>query len=66
MLAQGAKEGTLQFSGKPETAARTLYAAFQGSVLRAAPGSRWLYAASAIGVCALAPFLLRAAFSGKP
>ena len=32
MLAQGAKEGTL-FSGEPDTAARTLYAAFQGSVL---------------------------------
>ncbi|CAB3750225.1 hypothetical protein B7G54_06695 [Burkholderia puraquae] len=41
-------------------------AAFQGNVLRAAPGSRWLYAASAMGVCALAPFLLRAAFIGKP
>jgi TetR/AcrR family transcriptional repressor of nem operon len=33
LLAQGAKERTLQFSGKPETAARTLYAAVQGSVL---------------------------------
>ncbi|MCM3351922.1 TetR family transcriptional regulator C-terminal domain-containing protein, partial [Bacillus velezensis] len=33
LLAQGAKEGTLQFSGEPDTAARTLYAAFQGSVL---------------------------------
>ncbi|KVC38172.1 TetR/AcrR family transcriptional regulator [Burkholderia pseudomultivorans] len=33
LLAQGAKEGTLVFSGDPETAARTLYAAFQGSVL---------------------------------
>ncbi|MGY6235948.1 TetR/AcrR family transcriptional regulator [Burkholderia ambifaria] len=33
LLTQGAKERTLQFSGKPETAARTLYAAFQGSVL---------------------------------
>ena len=33
LLKQGAREGTLQFSGEPETAARTLYAAFQGSVL---------------------------------
>ena len=33
LLKQGVKEGTLQFSGEPETAARTLYAAFQGSVL---------------------------------
>ncbi|MBN3786594.1 DUF2306 domain-containing protein [Burkholderia sp. Ac-20353] len=36
--------------------------AFQGTVLGAAPGSRWIYAVSAIGVCLLAPFLLRAAF----
>ncbi|HDR8970763.1 TetR/AcrR family transcriptional regulator [Burkholderia vietnamiensis] len=33
LLTQGAAEGTLQFSGKPESAARTLFAAFQGSVL---------------------------------
>jgi TetR/AcrR family transcriptional regulator, transcriptional repressor for nem operon len=33
VLAQGEKEGTLAFSGKPENAARALYAAFQGSVL---------------------------------
>ncbi|HEF4768302.1 TetR/AcrR family transcriptional regulator [Burkholderia multivorans] len=33
LLAQGAKEGTLSFSGKPDAAARALYAAFQGSVL---------------------------------
>ncbi|MBZ5795314.1 DUF2306 domain-containing protein [Burkholderia contaminans] len=41
-------------------------AAFQSSVLGAAPVSRWIYALSAIGVCALAPALLRAAFGGKP
>ncbi|MGF6260992.1 TetR/AcrR family transcriptional repressor of nem operon [Paraburkholderia youngii] len=33
VLAQGAKEGTLAVNGKPENAARALYAAFQGSVL---------------------------------
>jgi len=33
VLVQGATDGTLTFSGKPENAARTLYAAFQGSVL---------------------------------
>lgn len=33
LLAQGTKEGTLAFSGKPEHAARTLYAAYQGAVL---------------------------------
>jgi TetR/AcrR family transcriptional repressor of nem operon len=33
VLAQGAKEGTLVVKGKPESAARTLYAALQGSVL---------------------------------
>ncbi|AOJ10078.1 hypothetical protein WS71_22820 [Burkholderia mayonis] len=39
--------------------------AFQSSVLGAAPVSRWIYAVSAIGVCLLAPFLLRAAFIKK-
>ena len=33
VLAQGAREGTLAFSGKPQNAARALFAAFQGSVL---------------------------------
>jgi TetR/AcrR family transcriptional repressor of nem operon len=33
VLAQGAKEGTLVVKGKPESAARTLFAALQGSVL---------------------------------
>ncbi|MGU7784569.1 TetR/AcrR family transcriptional regulator [Burkholderia sp. PU8-34] len=33
VLKQGAQEGTLTFSGSPENAARTLYAAYQGSVL---------------------------------
>jgi TetR/AcrR family transcriptional repressor of nem operon len=33
VLAQGAQERTLAVNGKPENAARTLYAAFQGSVL---------------------------------
>ncbi|HGL4259884.1 TetR/AcrR family transcriptional regulator [Burkholderia dolosa] len=33
VLEQGANEGSLAFSGKPDAAARTLYAAFQGSVL---------------------------------
>jgi TetR/AcrR family transcriptional regulator, transcriptional repressor for nem operon len=33
VLAQGAQEGSLSFNGPPEHAARTLYAAFQGSVL---------------------------------
>lgn len=33
VLAQGAKERTLKFNGKPENAARAIYAAFQGSVL---------------------------------
>ncbi|MPW19384.1 TetR family transcriptional regulator [Paraburkholderia sp. CNPSo 3157] len=33
VLAQGAKEGTLNVNGKPEHVARTLYAAYQGSVL---------------------------------
>ena len=33
LLAQGAKERTLMFNGKPESAARTLYAAYQGGVL---------------------------------
>ncbi|AEA62585.1 MULTISPECIES: TetR/AcrR family transcriptional regulator [Burkholderia] len=33
LLEQGAADGTLVFSGKPEHAARTLYAAFQGAVL---------------------------------
>jgi TetR/AcrR family transcriptional regulator, transcriptional repressor for nem operon len=33
LLVQGAKERTLVFNGKPESAARTLYAAYQGSVL---------------------------------
>lgn len=33
VLAQGAKEGTLTFSGKADNAARTLFAAYQGSVL---------------------------------
>ena len=33
VLAQGAQEKTLAVNGKPESAARTLYAAFQGSVL---------------------------------
>ncbi|MBR8342445.1 DUF2306 domain-containing protein [Burkholderia ambifaria] len=51
-------------AGKPWIPAAL--SAFQGSVLRAAPGSRWLYAVSAIGVCVLAPFLLHAAFIGKP
>jgi TetR/AcrR family transcriptional regulator, transcriptional repressor for nem operon len=35
VLAQGAEEGTLAVNGKPENAARTLFAAFQGSVLAA-------------------------------
>ncbi|QKM51174.1 Transcriptional regulator AcuR [Burkholderia glumae] len=33
LLAQGAEDGTLAFSGAPEDAARTLYAAYQGAVL---------------------------------
>ena len=33
VLAQGVQEGTLAVNGKPENAARALYAAFQGSVL---------------------------------
>ncbi|ANB75834.1 TetR family transcriptional regulator [Paraburkholderia phytofirmans OLGA172] len=33
VLAQGAKEGTLAVNGKPESAARTLFAAYQGCVL---------------------------------
>ncbi len=33
LLQQGAQDGTLVFSGEPENAARTLYAAFQGAVL---------------------------------
>jgi TetR/AcrR family transcriptional regulator, transcriptional repressor for nem operon len=33
VLAQGAKEQTLAVNGKPENAARALFAAFQGSVL---------------------------------
>jgi TetR/AcrR family transcriptional repressor of nem operon len=33
VLAQGAQEHTLAVNGKPENAARALYAAFQGSVL---------------------------------
>jgi TetR/AcrR family transcriptional regulator, transcriptional repressor for nem operon len=33
VLAQGVREGTLAVNGKPEHAARTLFAAFQGSVL---------------------------------
>lgn len=33
VLAQGIREGTLSVSGKPEAAARALFAAFQGSVL---------------------------------
>ena len=33
VLAQGAQEKTLAVNGKPENAARTLFAAFQGSVL---------------------------------
>ncbi|WP_246793313.1 TetR/AcrR family transcriptional regulator [Burkholderia perseverans] len=33
LLAQGAQDGTLAFSGAPEDAARTLYAAYQGAVL---------------------------------
>lgn len=33
VLAQGASEGTLAVNGKPENAARAMYAAFQGSVL---------------------------------
>ncbi|NPT60345.1 TetR/AcrR family transcriptional regulator [Paraburkholderia elongata] len=33
VLAQGAQERTLAVNGKPENAARALYAAFQGSVL---------------------------------
>src|SRR5258706_1986595 len=33
VLAQGAQEQTLAVNGKPENAARALYAAFQGSVL---------------------------------
>ncbi len=33
VLAQGAREHTLAVNGKPENAARTLYAAYQGSVL---------------------------------
>ncbi len=33
VLAQGAKEGTLVVNGKPENAARAMFAAFQGSVL---------------------------------
>jgi TetR/AcrR family transcriptional repressor of nem operon len=33
VLAQGAQERTLVVNGKPEAAARALYAAYQGSVL---------------------------------
>ncbi|PLZ03901.1 TetR family transcriptional regulator [Burkholderia sp. WAC0059] len=33
ILEQGGREGTLAVNGKPENAARTLFAAFQGSVL---------------------------------
>lgn len=33
VLAQGAKEGTLSVNGKPDNAARALFAAYQGSVL---------------------------------
>jgi TetR/AcrR family transcriptional regulator, transcriptional repressor for nem operon len=33
VLAQGVEEGTLAVNGKPENAARALYAAYQGSVL---------------------------------
>jgi TetR/AcrR family transcriptional repressor of nem operon len=33
LLAQGANEGTLKVNGKPENAARAMFAAFQGSVL---------------------------------
>ncbi|MFM0166782.1 MULTISPECIES: TetR/AcrR family transcriptional regulator [Paraburkholderia] len=33
VLSQGAKEGTLAFNGKPECAARTVFAAYQGCAL---------------------------------